>query len=169
MTGLAKISRLPGPADPSSLIDGRTGKKKRVTRKVAKAIGLMLEGVTPTLTGAAGQVDMHPDSLSRALKQPHVKIYLDDRTRALLDSGKTIAAGRLMQLINAESEHVSLDATKLTLGINGIKPTEHGVNISINNNVTPGYIIDLRNPRDDLPPDHPLSNHRKVIPHDEND
>ena len=169
MTGLTKITRFSIPADPSSLIDGRTGKRKRVTRKVARAIGLMLEGRATTYTAAAGQVDMHPDSLSRALKQPHVKRHLDERTQALLDFGKTIAAGRLMQLINAESEHVSLDAAKLTLGISGIRPADNGVNISINNNVTPGYIIDLRNPRDALPSEHPLTNNPKVILHEDRD
>ena len=169
MTGLTKIKRFSIPADPSSLIDGRTGAPKRVPPKVRKAVRLLLEGSATTITAAAGQVGMHPDSLSRAFRQPHVKLYIDERTRALLDSGKTIAAARLMELVRAQSEHVSLDASKLALSINGIKPAEHGVNISINNNVTPGYIIDLRNPRDALPSEHPLTNNPKVILHEDRD
>ena len=167
MSALAKISRLPVPADPS-MIDGRTGKLKRVPPKVRKAVRLLLEGSATKIKAAADQVGLHPDSLSRAFRAPHVKLYVDERTRALLDSGKTIAAARLMELLHASSDHVSLDASRLALSINGIKPAEHGVNISINNNVSPGYIIDLRNPRDALPPDHHLSKQfPKEISHDE--
>jgi hypothetical protein len=51
-------------------------------------------------------------------------------------------------LIHAKSEHVSLDASLTTLGINGIAPPNqnNGPVININNSVSAGYVIDIAEP-----------------------
>lgn len=59
------------------------------------------------------------------------------------------ASRRLEELLDASSEHVSLDASKHVLAIGGIKPIEQGTNINITNNIAPGYVIDMRDPRDE--------------------
>lgn len=48
----------------------------------------------------------------------------------------------MLALIDAQSEHVSLDASKHVLGIAGISPPERA-GVVINNNVAPGYVINL--------------------------
>ena len=43
MAGLAKVSPLPVPAGDLSLIDRRSGRPKRITAKVKKAVALLLK------------------------------------------------------------------------------------------------------------------------------
>ena len=62
---------------------------------------------------------------------------------SLLLKGKLRAAHRLVELVDAGSEHVALDASKHTLAIGGIKPAENGVNINVNNSLIAGYVVDL--------------------------
>ena len=165
MTGLAKVTPFPMSADP--LIDRRTNKPRRVTAKIKKVVRLLISGECKTLLAAATRSDVSADYVGRALKWPHVRVYIDTQTRDALAAGSMIGASRVLELINgAKSEHVALNAAELALGINGIRPAESGMNININN-ISPGYIIDLTNPRDALPPEHHLFKHSKEIPHDE--
>ena len=58
------------------------------------------------------------------------------------------ASARLVDLVDAGSEHVSLDATKHLLGVAGIAPAQ-SPQVSVNIELKAGYVIDLseRNPR----------------------
>jgi hypothetical protein len=61
-------------------------------------------------------------------------------------AGTLRASYRLVELIDASSESVSLDAAKHALAIEGIKPPDSGgVSVSIHNNV--GYVVDWRSDR----------------------
>ena len=132
--------------DPSAMVDRRNGKPKRVTAAMRKVITLLLDGECRTVKAAGARAGLTPEYLSRALRKPHIRAYLDERTRASLDEGKTIAAARLRELIHAKSEHVSFDAAKHTLAINGIAPPSDGQGVSVNisnNQIVAGYVIDL--------------------------
>ena len=158
MAGLAKsISTLPVPAGDPSLIDRRNGRPKRITAKVKKAVGLLLNGEVTTLKAAAERAKVHPDYLSRSFRKPHVALFIDAEARARLATGKLAATSRLLQLLHADSEHVSFDAARHTLGINGIRP-EPNENLAINLNVSSGYCIDvISDPRETLLDKHPLA------------
>jgi hypothetical protein len=52
------------------------------------------------------------------------------------------ASKRVMELVDAESEHVSLDASKHVLAIEGIKPRADA-QVSVNIDIKAGYVIDL--------------------------
>jgi hypothetical protein len=58
-----------------------------------------------------------------------------------------LSVGGFEELLDAESEHVSLDATKHMLAIEGIKPAAEPTT-NVNLNVRAGYVIML----DDDPP-----------------
>lgn len=55
-------------------------------------------------SAAAERVGLTESHLSRALAQPHVANFFDQRTRRALDQGKIIAAGRLVELLHAHSD-----------------------------------------------------------------
>lgn len=81
------------------------------------------------------------------LGRDHVQAYLTQRTRKTIAEGVLRAGARVLELIDASSEHVSLDASKHVLAIEGIKPAD-GSQVTVNVAVSPGYVIDMRDPRD---------------------
>src|SRR5918994_7085287 len=138
------------------------GRSECLTAKVKKVVSLLLNGDVNTLKAAAERARMHPDYLSRALRQAHVVLFIDAEARARLAAGKLAATSRLLELLHAQSEHVSFDAAKHTLAVNGIRP-EPDQNLAINLNVSPGYCIDLAtDPREALAANHPRTELRTI-------
>ena len=86
---------------------------------------------------------MHPDHVSRELAKPRIQAFIASESRRTIARGQMRASARLIELVDASSEHVSLDASKHVLAIEGIRPPESGVNVNINNNISVGYVIDL--------------------------
>jgi len=112
---------------------------------------LLLTGECTTITAACARVHYSKEYISRRMRQPHVLNYVDQQVKSRLAEGKLVASARLVQLIHAKSEHVSLDASVQTLGINGIAPPDPSFrnDVNININAAPaGYVIDL-SPFDD--------------------
>lgn len=69
-------------------------------------------------------------------------LFIERRTRETIANGTLRASARLVELLDASSEHVSLDASKHLLAIEGIKPAA-APTTNVNLNVTCGYVIDL--------------------------
>jgi hypothetical protein len=137
-------ANLPASVDPAA-IDQRTGKPKRISAKVKRAVDLLLTGACTTQVAAAERAGLHEKHLSRAFKQPHVIAHIDQRTRAHLSEGKLVASARLLELVRADSEHVSFDASRHVLAISNIRPPDappSAVSVNINN-VQAGYVVDL--------------------------
>lgn len=137
------LSRQP---DPSTLPE--LGKRERIPPKIAAAVRLLVSGECKTQKLAAERVGMNATYLCEALTKPKIQAFIARETRKTITQGTMRASARLLELVDAASEHVSLDASKHVLAIEGIKPVENGTNISIINNVAPGYVIDMRDPRD---------------------
>jgi hypothetical protein len=55
---------------------------------------------------------MNESYLSEALRKPHVRMFVERRTRETIANGSLRASARLVELLDASSEHVSLDASK---------------------------------------------------------
>lgn len=134
-------------SDPAALVDGRSGRPRRVSKKIKQAIRGLLDGKYRTQSAAAIGESLSGDYLQRALHKPHVLSYIDVQVQKMLQSGKLRATGRLLELIDSKSDHVSFDASLATLGINGIRPVEAPSTHIVNNvNVAAGYVIDLSEP-----------------------
>ena len=123
--------------------------RKRISKRLANAVGLLVTGECQTQKAAAERVGMRADSLSEALSKPHVRVFYERRARENIGAGVMRASARLVQLLDADSEHVTFDAVKHTLAIAGIKPAPDA-QVNVNIDIKAGYVIDLapRSPSD---------------------
>jgi hypothetical protein len=124
------------------------GAPKRVSKKVSKAIDLMIGGKAKTITEAADQVGLARETLSRNLSRPHVAEIMRQR----VVKSRAMAAGRAsavkIDLMESDNAVVADRASSFVLGLLGIQPaTTPSVNLNIE--VKAGYVIDLS---DDPPP-----------------
>ncbi|HEX4410563.1 MAG TPA: hypothetical protein VH206_17465 [Xanthobacteraceae bacterium] len=111
------------------------------------AIDEIVSGRAKTITAAAKKVGLSRERLSRALGEPHIAEHLRLKAARTVAIASGRASARLTQLIDAKSEHVSLDASTRTLAIAGIKPTGDANNINVNVEIRAGYVIDLSESR----------------------
>jgi hypothetical protein len=88
---------------------------------------------------------MNVTHLSEALRKPHVRVFIERRTRETIANGTLRASARLVELIDAGSEHVSADVSKHMLAIAGIKPAAVPM-ASVNLHMRAGFVIDLSEP-----------------------
>jgi len=91
---------------------------------------------------AAKQAGMSENWLSTALRKPEIQAFIARKTRETIQLGTLRASNRILELVDASSEHVSLDASKHVLAIEGIRPPDQG-QVSVNVGVSVGYVIDL--------------------------
>jgi transposase-like protein len=120
-------------------------KRRRIPPRVREAIDAIVQGRAKTITSAARKVGLSREYLSRSLSEPHVAEHLRQKAARAVAIGAGRASARLVQLLDASSEHVSLDAARHTLGIAGIKPAS-GAQLSVNVDIKAGFVIDLSEP-----------------------
>jgi hypothetical protein len=150
MTALQRIIETPNVVPSDALIDRRSGKPKRVPKAVRHAIRLIESGEVTTIKAAAERTGLSREHLSKSLAMPHVQAFIAQRTRETIGAGLLRAGVRAVELLDAKSEHVSADMTKHVLATHGIAPASQGTNINITNNIAPGYVIDMRDPRETI-------------------
>ena len=117
-------------------------KARPIPRKVRHALDLMFRGECRDIKAAAAQAKLSREHLSRSLRMPHIQAFIARKSRETIAIGQIQASNRIVDLIHASSEHVSLDASKHVLAIEGIRPPDQGA-ISVNVGVSVGYVIDL--------------------------
>lgn len=117
--------------------------RTRIPRKINQAIELLARGEVQTQKDAAERVNITPEHLCRMLAKPHVRGVLHARATENLARATLRASVRVEQLMDASSEHVSLDASKHVLAIANIRPPEDGRGVNVNVGVSVGYVIDL--------------------------
>lgn len=139
-----EISTSSAPAPPKPV------KEKRIPPKISQIIDWLLTGACKNQQAACDRINLDPSYVSRELRKVHVQAFIARRTRETIDAGTMRAASRLVELIDANSEHVSLDATKHTLAINNIRPPDQG-QVSVNVGVSIGYVVKLKHVSDDGP------------------
>lgn len=77
------------------------------------------------------------------LNRPHIQAFLERESRRTIAVASLRASHRVAELIDASSEHVSLDASKHVLAIRGIRPPDnHATNVNVD--VSVGYVVKLR-------------------------
>jgi len=152
--GLNGLTKHEAAYDPAALVDKRSGKPKRVSKKMREVIHGLQDGTYRTKKAAAIACGLTDGYIYNAFRQDHIRKYIDDRTLQLLRAGKLRASQRLVDLIDAKSEHVSRDAASEVLALNGIRAEPSAPLVTINNtNIHAGYVIDLSDPRE--PRDRP--------------
>jgi len=117
-------------------------KIKRIPRRIAEVVHLLVTGECKTIKAAAERTGMHPNYVSGALKKPEIQVFIEQSARRTITNGLLRASARVNELIDAGSEHVSLDASKHVLAIAGIKPAADA-QVSVNIDIKAGYVIDL--------------------------
>jgi hypothetical protein len=122
--------------------DPKPVRERRIPKRIAEAVRLLLTGECKTQKAAAERVGMNETYLSEALRKPHVQVFIERRTRETIANGTLRASARLVELIDSASEHVSADVSKHMLAIAGIKPTAEPAAL-VNINIRAGYVIDL--------------------------
>ena len=85
---------------------------------------------------------MSESHLSTALRKPEIQAFIANKARETIATGALRASARVLELVDAASEHVSLDASKHVLAIEGIKPASDS-QVNVNVGVSVGYILDL--------------------------
>lgn len=138
----ARLANSPEVIPERSLVDKRTGKPKRISKRIKDAIRLLLHGECKQVTTAAERVGMTRSHLSNMLSAPHVQVFIAQERARTIANASLRAAARLGELVDASSEHVSLDASKHVLSIQGVAPPERGAG-PVNVNVAVGFVIDL--------------------------
>lgn len=138
MDALVEANSTETPAKPKE-----TTKPRRISRKVREACELLADGTAKTITGAAEQVGLTREHLSKQLKKEHVQTYLTREAKRRVSSAVLRAANVKVDLLEAESERVRSDVASELLAIQGIKAPSDKGGVSVNVNVQPGYVIDL--------------------------
>jgi hypothetical protein len=97
---------------------------RRISKKVARAIDLMVSGECKKITEAAEKVGMARESLSRALSTPHVAEHLRQKVlRHLAIAAAAARAGATkVDLLDSDSEIARDRASSFVLGLAGIQP-----------------------------------------------
>lgn len=122
--------------------DAPIEKKARISKRLREVIHLLASGECKTIKAAAARTNMHPNYLYGAIKKPEVRVFMERETRQTVALGMMRAGNRLVELVDAGSEHVSLDASKHMLAIAGIKPAADA-QVSVNIDLKAGFVIDL--------------------------
>ncbi len=120
-------------------------KIKPVSKRLRHALDLLQRGECKDIKAAAERVNMTREHLSRSLRKPHVQVFIARRARETIAFGALRASGRMVELMDAGSEHVSLDASKHVAAIAGIKPSQDA-QVSVNIDVKAGFVIDISEP-----------------------
>ena len=115
----------------------------RISARIRRVAELVTTGECKTVKAACERVGIHPDYAYRELKKPQVRVFIERRARETIAAGMMRASARLIDLVDASSEHVSADVSRHILAIGGIAPPDRSqplVNIAI----SPGYVVKLR-------------------------
>jgi hypothetical protein len=135
----------PAPAD--------IGPPKRISKKVSRAIDLMVSGECKQIKEAAEKVGLARESLSRALSKPHVAEHLRMKVLRSLAMAAARAGAVKVDLLDSDNAIARDRASSFVLGLAGIQPAT-SPSLSVNIEVKAGYVIDLS---DDPPPMRTIS------------
>jgi hypothetical protein len=140
---LGRMSLIDASNEPKSL---KTAKEPRISKRLREAIRLLTTPECKTQRAAAQKLGMSETYLCEALKKPEIRMFIERSARQTVGLAVLRASHRTVELIDSDSPHVSLDASKHVLAIAGIKPSADA-NVSVNVGVNVGWIIDLTNGR----------------------
>lgn len=134
--------------------------QRPINPKIDLALDLLAQatvrgGKAPTITEVAKIARIRRESLSIALKRGQVAARAREKVLELLGSRGVMRAGaKLVELIDAPSDYVGLEAAKHVLSVGGIKPAEEnraasfgGLNVTVVLKHQSANLTDQRAPR----------------------
>lgn len=78
------------------------------------------------------------------LGKHHIRAYFTRRAAENIDRAQLRASARLVELIDAQSEHVAAKVSERILENTGVlKAQSGGVSVSVNTTISAGYVVDL--------------------------
>lgn len=122
-----------------------SGKPKRIPPKISQIVDWLVTGACKNQQAACERAKLDPSYVSRELRKVHVRVFAERRARETIANGTLRASARVLELLDAGSEHVSFEASKHVLAIAGIKPTADA-QVSVNIDIKAGFVIDLTEP-----------------------
>jgi hypothetical protein len=134
------------PAAPQAVTSTtKPHREKRISKRLRQAIVLLESGECKTQKAAAERAGLNDQYLSRALGQVEIQAFIARQRARNIARGTLRASARIADLVDAQSEHVAMHASRLLLETSGDlrSSAPGGVNVQINNNVQAGYVIDL--------------------------
>jgi hypothetical protein len=150
-------------APQAATVPAKREKKARIPKRIAEAVRLLASGECKSIKAASERVQMNYTHLCEALKKPHVEAFTAKQAAENISRGVLRASARYVELIEAQSEHVAARVSERFLEHGGIiKPQAGGnsVNVSINNSVAVGYVVDLA-------PQAPVIDASHALPNDD--
>lgn len=115
----------------------------RISPRAQTALTYLFDGTCRTVTAAATRAGLTRVRLSQILHSPAGRAWADREMRKNVAAAAMRASSRLHELVDSSSQTVSFDATRLSLGIAGIKPDETS-RVAVSVDIKAGYILDLR-------------------------
>jgi hypothetical protein len=115
---------------------------KRISKKVSRAIDLMVSGECKQIKEAAEKVGLARESLSRALSTPHVAEHLRTKVLRSLAMAAARAGAVKVDLLDSDNAIARDRASSFVLGLAGIQPATTP-SVSVNLDFRAGYIIDV--------------------------
>lgn len=117
----------------------------RVSTALRHAIELLETGECKTQKAAAARAGISDNHLCKSLANPRIQAFIAQRRARNIARVGLRASYRIGELLEAESEHVALRASERVLETTGDLKIANGstVNVQVNNNLSPGYVIDL--------------------------
>jgi hypothetical protein len=122
-----------------------------ISPKMRTAISLLFDGTCRTQAAAADRASVSREHLSAVLHSAAGRAFIEREMRKNVTQAAMRASTRLHELVDSPAQSVAFDATRLSLGIAGIKPDETS-RVAVSVDIKAGYILDLRSspmlPRD---------------------
>lgn len=120
-------------------------KPPRISKQVRRACELLADGECKTVKAAAARAGVSREWLGKMLQRSHVRAFLAREASQTIASAVPRAANRLIELIGADSEHVSAKVAERILTSEGIlKADQSSVAVSVD--VRAGFVIDIGEP-----------------------
>jgi pantoate kinase len=136
------MSMASAPAPVPAQSNAKPAKEPRISKRLREAVLLLTTPECKTQKAAAEKLGMSPTYLSEALKKPEVRVFMERTARETVAVAQLRATARMVELMDASSEHVSADMARHVAAIAGIKPA-HDAQVSVNIDIKAGYVIDL--------------------------
>lgn len=126
-------------------------KPKRIPKAIIRACELLATGECKTITAAATRVGITREWLGKMLSRSHVQVFMARKCRETIGAGTLRASTRLVELIDANSEHVAAQVSERILTSEGILKSDQR-SIAVNVDVRAGFVLDLREEQPSLTP-----------------
>jgi hypothetical protein len=116
-------------------------KRYRMSKRMKQALAsLATKGMTQR--EAARQAGISEFHLSREIRKPQIQAFIARKCRESMQTGVLRASARLVELIDANSEHVAAQVSERILTSEGILKSDQA-SIAVNVDIRAGYVIDL--------------------------